>query len=203
MIMKWLVPAVYLCVLVIAFIYRQDIFIWLEQSPTFPLMMLLATVFALFPLMPYKAVIAVLGYTYGTMGGAVIAWVATTIAAIVVYAVARVVYRDSGHRLIERYPALASFTKAVQTYPFRAVIIARLLPVIPQTAVNIYAGVAPVPFWTYVIASGIGKIPSILIYAYLGHGLSLNPALFGTVAAIIILLSTLLMIAYQKKGSRR
>lgn len=136
-------------------------------------------------------------------GGAVIAWVATTIAAIVVYAVARVVYRDSGHRLIERYPALASFTKAVQTYPFRAVIIARLLPVIPQTAVNIYAGVAPVPFWTYVIASGIGKIPSILIYAYLGHGLSLNPALFGTVAAIIILLSTLLMIAYQKKGSRR
>lgn len=199
--MKWTFPVVYIIVLITAFIYRHDIFFWLEQAPPFPMLMLLATVFALFPLVPYKAIIAVLGYTYGVIGGAAISWGATTIAAVIIYAVARMLYRDSGNRLIERYPGLVTFTRAIQAYPFRSVVLARLLPMIPQTAVNIYAGVAPVPFWTYTAASGIGKIPSILVYAYLGHGLSEHPLLYGAAAGVVIALSAGLAIVYRRKNS--
>jgi len=44
----------------------------------------------------------------------------------------------------------------------------RLLPVVPQTAVNIYAGMTYTPFWVFMVATAIGKMPAILVFAYAG-----------------------------------
>ena len=44
----------------------------------------------------------------------------------------------------------------------------RLLPIVPQMAVNIYAGITYTPFWVFMLATAIGKMPAIFVFAYAG-----------------------------------
>lgn len=199
---KWITPIIYFLTLYLAFIYRNEILAWLKSNDSIPLLLILATLLALFPILPYKAVIAVLGYTYGTFWGASIAWLGTTCAAIIVYAAAATAYREPGRRILAKFRYLESFTSAVESHPFKAIVIARLLPIVPQMAVNIYAGVASIPFWIYTAASGLGKIPAILIYAYLGNGLANNPLRFAIIAVMIMAAAMIGLAAYRIKYRR-
>jgi len=194
---RWIIPILYAAVLALAFSYRHDITEWLESDPPLFLMILLAALLALFPIAPYKVVIAILGYAYGTVWAAAISWFGTTIAAVILYAAVRSLYQESGRRLLGKYTAIHRFTTAVERRPFQSILLARLLPVIPQMAVNLYAGVASIPFWTYTAASAIGKIPAILLYAWLGSGLADHPVLFAAVAAGLMLLTALFMAAFR------
>lgn len=182
---KWVTPIIYVVALSFAFIYRNEIFEWLQANDSFLLLLGLATVLALFPILPYKAVIAVLGYTYGIFWGALVAWLGTTIAAMIIYAAAASIYRDSGRRFLAKFKSLDKFTSAFEQHPFKAIVIARLIPIVPQMAVNIYAGVASIPFWSYTIASGLGKIPAIFTYAFLGNGLANKPIPFTMITFMI------------------
>lgn len=183
---KWITPTLYIIVLTLAFIYRTEIFSWLQTNDSIPLLVALAAILALFPILPYKAVIAILGYTYGTFWGASVAWLGTTIAAIIVYAASASVYRESGRRFLAKFRYLDSFTSAVERHPFKAILFARLMPIVPQMAVNVYAGVATIPFWTYTIASGLGKIPAILLYAFLGNKFANNSLQISMIVLIVL-----------------
>ena len=194
---RWIIPILYAAVLALAFSYRHDITEWLESDPPLFLMILLAALLALFPIAPYKVVIAILGYAYGTVWAAAISGFGTTIAAVILYAAVRSLYQESGRRLLGKYTAIHRFTNAVERRPFQSILLARLLPVIPQMAVNLYAGVASIPFWTYTAASAIGKIPAILLYAWLGSGLADHPVIFAAVAAGLMLLTALFMAAFR------
>lgn len=194
---RWIIPILYAAVLALAFSYRHDITEWLESDPPLFLMILLAALLALFPIAPYKLVIAILGYAYGTVWAAAISWFGTTIAAVILYAAVRSLYQEPGRRLLAKYTAIHRFTTAVERRPFQSILLARLLPVIPQMAVNLYAGVASIPFWTYTAASAIGKIPAILLYAWLGSGLADHPAIFAAVAAGLMLITALFMAAFR------
>ncbi|KOP68906.1 hypothetical protein AMS62_01045 [Bacillus sp. FJAT-18019] len=188
---KWIIPVFYASLLVLAFTYRHEIMDWLVENPPFILMVLLATLLALFPVAPYKVVIAILGYAYGTVWAAAISWFGTTAAAILLYIIVRTLYLEAGRRLIDKYSVLRSFTNTVERRPFQAILLARLLPVVPQMAVNIYAGVAAIPFWTYAIATGIGKTPAILLYAWLGSGFADHPVMFSLIAAVLMLVTVI------------
>ncbi|MEX3616323.1 TVP38/TMEM64 family protein [Paenibacillus glucanolyticus] len=200
---RWFIPAIYAAVLALGFTYRAEIMDWLRGEPSLFLMVMLATLLALFPIAPYKVVIAVLGYAYGTIWAAAISWFGTTVAAILLYAAVRALYKENGRRLLGKYAAAEMFTTAVERRPFQAILLARLLPVIPQMAVNIYAGVASIPFWTYTAASAIGKIPAILLYAWMGSGLAEHPAIFAAIAAGLMLVTALGLAKFRRLKARK
>ncbi|MGG3282573.1 TVP38/TMEM64 family protein [Paenibacillus solani] len=200
---KWILPAFYASLMVIAFVHRYEIMDWLGGNPPFILMILLATLLALFPVAPYKVVIAILGYAYGTVWAAAISWFGTTIAAIILYVIVRTLYREAGRRLIDKYSVIRSFTGAVERRPFQAILLVRMLPIVPQMAVNIYAGVAAIPFWTYAIATGIGKIPAILLYAWLGSGFVDHPVMFTMIAAGLMLVTVIGVAIFRKNEGKQ
>jgi LPXTG-motif cell wall-anchored protein len=75
----------------------------------------------------------------------------------------------------------------------------RLIPVLPQMAVNVFAGVASIPFWTYTAASGLGKLPGILVYAFLGGNGTKHPLVSVLVFAGYVLLLGLMLLLYRKR----
>lgn len=183
---KWLVAALYIISLTLSFIYRNEILGWLDSSRS-PLAVIGAsTLLALFPVVPYKIVIAVLGYAYGTLGGATVAWIGTTAAAVVLYALSALAFRERASRLLKQYAMIRPFSAAVERHPFKAVLLARLLPVVPQTAVNIYAGAASLPFGLYLAATALGKVPALFLYAYLGRGFADHPVRAALLTALIL-----------------
>ncbi|WNS44285.1 VTT domain-containing protein [Paenibacillus sp. MMS20-IR301] len=189
---KWLTVIVYVSCIIPAFIYRYDILAWLKADHYLLLSLLAATVLALFPVLPYKLIISLFGYAYGSLAGAIICWFATNLAAALVYGFVKYLYRDRSISYLKSITVLDKFTAAVQRRPFASVILARLAPVIPQMAVNIYAGAAGLPFWSYLAASAIGKIPGIALYAFLGGQLFEHPR---SAAIAIILYAVILAVA--------
>lgn len=186
---KWLLGALYVSGMAAAFIYRYALLDWMKQEPDLLLSFAAAALLALFPVVPYKAVIGLFGYVYGSLIGAVLCWAATTFAAALMFGCVKYIFQDRARAYLDSVPALAKFTAAVEKRPFSSVILARLAPVIPQTAVNVYAGAAGLPFWSFLLASGIGKIPGIALFAFLGGNLFRHPG--SAVAAILLYLGVL------------
>lgn len=188
---KWLPAFLYASGVILAFIYRYDILSWLRGDPDLFLSFGAATLLAFFPVLPYKLIIGLFGYVYGSAVGMLLCWGATTIAAAVMYGIVKYIFQDKARTYLASITALDKFTAAVQRRPFASIVLARLVPVIPQTAVNVYAGAAGLPFWGYLAASGLGKIPGIALYAYLGDQMFQHPR--STVIAIAVYASVLII----------
>ncbi|CAH1194818.1 hypothetical protein PAECIP111892_01878 [Paenibacillus auburnensis] len=189
---KWLTAILYVSGIILAFIYRYDLLDWLREDHNPFLSLLAATALALFPVLPYKLIIGLFGYAYGSLTGALICWSATTLAAAIMYGVVKYLFQKQARTYLASVPAMEKFTSAVQRRPFASIILARLAPVVPQTAVNIYAGAAGLPFWSYLAASGLGKIPGITLYAYLGGQLFQHPR---SAAIAVVLYAAVLLLA--------
>ena len=181
---KWLLAILYVAGMGAAFIYRNEILDWMRQDHS-----LVLTFLALFPVVPYKAVIGLFGYMYGSLGGAALCWGATTFAAALMFGSVKYLFRGKAQAYLTSVPALAKFTLAVEKRPFASVVLARLIPVIPQAAVNIYAGAAGLPFGSFLLASALGKIPGIALFSFLGDNLFQHP--WSAAAAILLYLSVL------------
>ena len=201
--MKKLLPLLlYVLTLGVAFIYKSNIWSWFNDNNSLTVLILIATLLAIFPILPYKVVIATLGYAYGTIFASLIAWLGTMLAGILVYGIVRYAFREQGRRYLSKQRSVHSFTTLTETHPFLAITIARLLPILPQMGVNIFAGVASISLWTYTLASGLGKIPGIILYAYLGGNLMSHPFTSFIVLSIYLLLIILVLIVYRRISRR-
>lgn len=189
---KWTSIILYVSGTILAFIYRYDILSWMKEDHNLFSSIGIATLLALFPVVPYKAVIGFFGYAYGSLTGALICWLATNLAAAILFGVVKYLFQNQARTYLASIPALEKFTAGIERRPFASIVLARLLPIIPQTAVNIYAGAAGLPFWSYIAASGIGKIPGIALYAFLGDHLLQNP---GSAITAIIVYAAVIIIA--------
>ncbi|WP_379131815.1 TVP38/TMEM64 family protein [Paenibacillus sp. sgz500958] len=190
---KWLLVALYVSGMAAAFIYRYTLLDWMRHGNNFVLSFAAATLLAMFPVVPYKAVIGLFGYVYGSLGGTLICWMATTLAAVLMFGSFKYLFQDKARRYLEQLPALAKFTYAVEKRPFISIVVARLIPVIPQAAVNAYAGAAGLPFMSFLLATALGKIPGIALFAFLGDNLLQHP---GKSAAAIVLYLIVLGLAW-------
>lgn len=192
---KWLSIILYVSGTILAFIYRYDILSWMKEDHNLLISIGIATLLALFPVVPYKAVIGFFGYAYGSFAGALICWVATTLAAAILFGLVKYLFQGQARAYLSSISTLAKFTAGVERRPFASIVLARLVPIIPQTAVNIYAGAANLPFWSYLAASGIGKIPGIALYAFLGDHLFQSPG--SAIVAIIVYAAVLILVGFS------
>ncbi|WP_162515260.1 TVP38/TMEM64 family protein [Paenibacillus pinistramenti] len=200
---KWLIPLIYIAIMAAAFAYREQISLLLDHPPSPLMMLVLAALLALFPVIPYKLVIAAIGMLYGPWAGALITVTGSTLSGIILYAAGAVWYRNDAASLVERYPAMRRFTSYVARHPFESVLLYRLLPVVPQWVINLYAGIAAIPFRLYLSASVIGKLPGIFVYAFLGSSLFSHPLLAAEILGFYLLFVAAAVWGYKRRSARR
>jgi uncharacterized membrane protein YdjX (TVP38/TMEM64 family) len=108
-----------------------------------------------------------LGVTTTTVAGSV----AGAAAASILYAVADFgLGRSMRARAI---PFMERIATGFRRYGFSYLVAFRLVPLVPFWAGCFVPAILGVPFGTYLAATLVGSLPSILIYASLGHGLGL------------------------------
>lgn len=197
---KWLLFCLlYIPLLGVLFIYRNEIMDWSQNNASYTNLTILTTVFAIFPVLPFKLIIALLGYAFGPVMGGMVSWLGTMISSLITYGVFRWLLRDTGDSYLKKIPGLKGLTIMMQEQTFSAVLLARMIPIIPQMAVNVYAGTAGLPFWSYMIASGLGRLPSIALYAYAGKNAAEHPLATLTIFIIYLLLLVLAFVSYRKR----
>lgn len=104
---------------------------------------------------------------FGWWQGAILSWVSAMAGAILCFYIARALGRDT----VEKYAgkgALASVEGYFEKYGSRTILICRLLPFVSFDAVSYFAGLTPIKFIPFLIATGLGQLPATLVYSYVG-----------------------------------
>ncbi|WP_019639107.1 TVP38/TMEM64 family protein [Paenibacillus fonticola] len=199
---KWTVVLMYSTLFGVTYIYRHELAVWSQESPPVWMLFALSTLLALFPVMPYKIVIAAAGYVMGTwIGGTVIMFGSTLAGAIVYWAAA--IFRNSASGWLTRFKQVERLAEYAANRPFRTIVICRLIPVVPQTAVNIYAGVTGMSFIPFIVGSLVGKMPAVFIYAYVGSAAEEQPVTAAAIAIAYFVILFMGLWGYKKLRGHR
>lgn len=200
MISKWLVLFGYATAAALMFIYRNPVLDWMKSGETsgtafvFAAAVLLATV----PIVPYGMIGAVIGYKYGPLLGGMMNVGSSTIAAVVMFYLIRYVFQERGRLLISRIRSLDRFTHLVERNAFLAVLMARLIPVMPAPAVNGYAAISRMGFISYFMGTVIGKVPVMFMFAFVGDRLLEDVSTTLWVVGFYIMFLALIYAVYRK-----
>jgi uncharacterized membrane protein YdjX (TVP38/TMEM64 family) len=112
-----------------------------------------------------------IGAAYGPLIGGLITWGASLTAAVLMFSLIRYGFAAAGNAYLAKFPKLERFTQGYERNAFLTILFARMIPVLPAAAVNIYSGLTTVPFRVFFVASAIGKLPEMLVFALVGDQL--------------------------------
>lgn len=85
--------------------------------------------------------------------------------------ISRILGRDVAEKLATK-TGLESVENFFERYGKQSILIARLLPFMSFDLVSYTAGLTPMDFWGFFLATGIGQLPATLIYSYVGGQLT-------------------------------
>ena len=106
------------------------------------------------------------GVLFGLWGGAGLSLVAALIGAVISFGLGRVLGRETVDRFIRG--RLARVDELLTNRGLPAVLLVRLIPLVPYIAINYASGLSGVKFRHYVLGSAVGMMPGSLAYAALG-----------------------------------
>ncbi|EGL83370.1 SNARE associated protein [Caldalkalibacillus thermarum TA2.A1] len=176
---KWLcLLSVYMLVLYFSYHYRQPLLDWINQGDLsqFPLMLFVAVFLAVFPVIPFTLFAGVMGAKYGVILGTLINWFGAVSSAAIFFFLARSAFGSYFGKAIQRFKKLDKLTDMVEKNAFLAVLFVRLVPIVPTPVVNIYAGISNMSFLSYFLATAIGQIPGMFVYALCGKQMFSSPS---------------------------
>lgn len=125
------------------------------------------------------------GALFGLWAGASLSLAGALVGAVISFGLGRLLGREAVDRLLRG--RLARVDALLADHGLSAVLIVRLLPLVPFIAVNYASGLSGVRFRDYVLGSAIGMVPGSLAYAALGaHGT--NPWGLATAGSALVVL---------------
>jgi MYXO-CTERM domain-containing protein len=138
--------------------------------------------------LPKNALSAAAGFVFGIGLGVALVWMAAVVGAVVAFWMGRWLGRDVVVRLIGR--RLDRLDALVLRHGAVTVLVARLIPVVPFTAVNYGSGVTAIGFRSYLAGTAIGIVPGTVAYVAVGaYGTQPTSWPFLTAAAALAALT--------------
>ncbi|SDF40695.1 TVP38/TMEM64 family protein [Sporolituus thermophilus] len=157
-------------------IERGDIAALAEYLRSFGAWGILVTL-ALFVIMtftivfPFMILSGAAGIVYGLFWGTLLSWMGELIGALFMFVFARYFFRHA----VEGWIAKSPYLKQVDDYSaangFKALLIARLLPLAPSGIITAVAAISRISFYDFFWATFLGKLPPVVIKVLLGHDL--------------------------------
>lgn len=151
--------------------------------------------------LPKNVLATAAGLLFGLVMGIAIVLVGAMLGAMTAFILGRMLGRDAVERVTG--VTVARIDTFLRHNGLLTIIVARLAPVVPFTAINYAAGLTAVSTRDYVVGTMIGIIPGTIAYVALGtYGTS--PGSWPFIAAVIALVAlTLLGVALTRRAHRR
>ena len=93
--------------------------------------------------------------------------------------------------------ALAGVENYFEKYGTKTILVCRLLPFVSFDAVSYFAGLTPMKFVPFFLATGIGQTPATIVYSYVGGMLTGGARIMMTGLLCLFAISILVTILKQ------
>ncbi len=140
------------------------------------------------------------GAAYGHTWGTVYVVLGATVGAAIAFTISRQVGYEILCRLLRREPRLGWFGS--QNTLFGLVLLSRLIPFISFDLVSYGAGLTPIGFWRFVLATLIGLVPMSFLLTHFGGELSTTDWNTGALVVLVLGLFVLLPFFFTKTGKK-
>lgn len=192
---KWPLVLSYLLPLLIGILNRQSIIGWIRE-PESPLyfVFIVSTLIAILPIVPFTLFGGIMGIKYGLVLGFLINWFGSLISALAYYGFARFLLSNFLEEKLKKDPRLHTFRTTLNNNSFLAILLTRMVPVVPPILIHIYCALNRISFLSYFWATAAGYVPPMLFLAFGGEKLfdDFSVFLFGVsmyalfVAAVLV-----------------
>ncbi|MFQ5912946.1 MAG: TVP38/TMEM64 family protein [Nitrospinota bacterium] len=139
------------------------------------------------------------GMLFGAWWGGLLSWTSALASALLCFLIADALGRPVVERLVGRR-GLRLADNFFQNYGTFAVLVARLIPIVPFDPISYGAGLTRMPVRRFALATGIGIIPATMVYSWLGENLGAADLwLWGAVALSVLLAGSLMFRLFVRK----
>lgn len=153
---------------------------------------------------PFMILSGAAGIVYGLFWGTIISWMGEVIGAIFMFVFARCFFRKAVASWVCRSPYLQQVDDYSAVNGFKALLIARLLPLAPSGIITAVAAISRISFRHFFGATLLGKLPPVIIKVLLGHDLAYAGENMFRLISIIVLVTALYgWIWWRKRGQKR
>jgi uncharacterized membrane protein YdjX (TVP38/TMEM64 family) len=125
------------------------------------------------------------GVTWGLLPGVAVVMAGALLGATAAFWLGRWLGRDTVTRLAGQH--LARLDGLVERHGVAAILVVRLIPVVPFTAVNYAAGLTAIRFTPYLLGTALGIVPGTVAYVALG-AYGTDPRSWEFAAAVVAFL---------------
>ncbi|KOS68674.1 hypothetical protein AEA09_09050 [Lysinibacillus contaminans] len=171
---------------------------WLTRVSSFFIMAMLAFV----PAVPIPLVAGIIGTTYPFPVALFISLGGTVFGSICMFFLCRYAFQRIALKQVQKWQRLDGFFQLLERNGFLAVLIGRLIPIMPSAAINAIAGVTEVRFRSFLLATTIGKFPTMMAFTLAGAQFEENQYLTGMMIVLYVLVIFLLGLKLKNKWAR-
>ncbi len=161
----------------------------------------LMTVQSMVPLVPGLAITITNAWIFGWEYGALYSWLGALAGAVLDFGIARWYGRPVVEKFV-RAKYLDMTDRFFKRHGVLAVFVTRLTPIIPFKVISYGAGLTAITLQQYVLATGIGQTPAIVLYSFLGQHLTRSIRWAILITTVLILVS-LLVYYYRNEIEKR
>ncbi|MEG0260678.1 MAG: TVP38/TMEM64 family protein [Lysinibacillus sp.] len=171
---------------------------WLTRISSFLLMAMLAFL----PAIPIPLVAGIIATTFPTPIALFISLGGTVFGSICMFYLCRYGLQRVALKQVQKWQRLDGFFQLLERNGFLAVLIGRLIPIMPSAAINAIAGVTKVRFRSFLLATAIGKFPTMLAFTIAGAQFGKNQVVTGIMIGLYIIVLFLLGLKIRNKWAR-
>lgn len=196
---KFISILIVLSIIFIGFTQKDILIQLIKQDGTNAVLisMLLAAICVFFPILPFTVLAGMIGALFGATRGLFISYTGAMIGTILFFFICRYGFKDGVQKTLQKYPKVQGYEEFLNRNSFIAILVARLIPVLPAPVFNSACGLSKVDWKIFIFASAIGKIPHILIVSFTGANVAQNKwlsiSLFGFYLLIISIVTFIIV----------
>lgn len=151
---------------------------------------------------PFMLLSGAVGLIYGLLWGTLISWLGEVAGSVVMFVVVRYLFRQMVTLWIAQSRYLVKIDEYSATNGFKALLLARLLPLAPSGIITAIAAVSRLGFADFFWATFWGKLPPVVVKVILGHDLALAEDNMVRIAVIVGVIIVIYGTLWYKKRKR-
>ncbi len=118
--------------------------------------------------LPGSALTLAGGFMFGMAKGIAAASLGATLGAVAAFLISRAIGRPWLERRLMTHPRFFAIDRAIGGQGFKIVLLTRLCSLFPYDLMSYVFGLSEVPLSRYVLATWLGRLPEIVVWAYIG-----------------------------------